>query len=114
MASVHEATPHRCRANELVGLLTQVPILADTLRADTTDVLHGLAKHDMAEAVEHVVRGIGEIKVGLEQAFLARDTGRTGALGGSAFKVGAVQWRARRETLETSSEMSAAASTSPD
>lgn len=75
-------------AFKLTGSLMQVPILADTLRADTTDVVHGLAKHDMAEAVEHVVCGIADIKVDLEQAFLARDTGRTGALGGSAFKVG--------------------------
>lgn len=62
-------------------------MLAETLRADTTDVLHGVARHDMAEAIEHVVCGIGDIKEELEEAFLARDTGRTGALGGSAFKV---------------------------
>ena len=65
----------------------QVPVLADTLRADTADVLHGVAKHDMAEAIEHVVRGIGDVKEELHKAFLARDTGRSGALGGSAFKV---------------------------
>lgn len=66
----------------------QVPVLADTLRADTADVLHGVAKHDMAEAIEHVVRGIGDVKDELKKAFLARDTGGSGALGGSAFKVG--------------------------
>lgn len=41
----------------------------------------------MAEAIEHVVCGIGDIKEELREAFLARDTGRTGAVGGSAFKV---------------------------
>ena len=46
-----------------------------------------MAKHDMAEAIEHVVRGIGDVKEELHKAFLARDTGGTGALGGSAFKV---------------------------
>lgn len=71
----------------LGALPTQVPVLGDTLRADTADVLHGVAKHDMAEAIEHVVCGIGEVKDDLQEAFLARDTGRTGALGGAAFKV---------------------------
>lgn len=73
----------------------QVPVLADTLRADTADVLHGVAKHDMAEAIEHVVRGIGDVKGELQKAFLARDTGCTGALGGSAFKV----WRPGRSII---------------
>lgn len=41
----------------------------------------------MADALEHVVCGIGEVKEALEQAFLARDKGLTGALGGSDFKV---------------------------
>ncbi|CAM9208018.1 unnamed protein product, partial [Scytosiphon promiscuus] len=68
------------------SIAKEVPNLADTLRADTNDVLHGLAKHDMAEAVEHVVCGIRDAKEDLQEAFLARDTGRTGALGGSAFK----------------------------
>lgn len=65
----------------------QVPVLADTLRADTADVIHGVAKHDMAEAIEHVVRGIGDVKEELHKAFLARDVGLSGALGGPAFKV---------------------------
>ena len=66
---------------------TQVPVLADTLRADTVDVVQGAAKHDMAEAIEHVVCGIGDVREELHEAFLARDPGRTGALGGAAFKV---------------------------
>lgn len=41
----------------------------------------------MAEAIEHVVRGIEEVRDELQEAFLARDSGRTGALGGPAFKV---------------------------
>lgn len=46
-----------------------------------------MAKHDMAEAIEHVMCGIGDVKEDLQEAFLARDTSRSGALGGSAFKV---------------------------
>lgn len=46
-----------------------------------------VAKHDMVEAIEHVVVGIEEAKDDLQEAFLARDSGRTGALGGPAFKV---------------------------
>ncbi|CAB1096682.1 unnamed protein product [Ectocarpus sp. CCAP 1310/34] len=68
------------------SIAKEVPVLGDTLRADTADVLHGVAKHDMAEAIEHVVCRIGEVKDGLQEAFVARDTGRTGALGGAAFK----------------------------
>lgn len=65
----------------------QVPVLEETLRANTAEVLQEVAKHDMAEAIEHVVGGIGEVKDELQEAFLARDSGRTGALGGPAFKV---------------------------
>lgn len=81
------APPRTLTCGVLGVLPTQVPVLGDTLRADTADVLHGVAKHDMAEAIEHVVCGIGEVKDDLQEAFLARDTGRTGALGGAAFKV---------------------------
>lgn len=49
-------------------------------------MLHGVAKHDMAEAIEHVVSGISEVREELQQAFLARDKGFTGALGGPDFK----------------------------
>ncbi|CAM9447460.1 unnamed protein product, partial [Hapterophycus canaliculatus] len=84
------------------SIAQEVPILADTLRVDTTDVLHGLAKHDMAEAVEHVICGISDIKGDLEEAFLARDTGRTGALGGSAFKARALRGYGRRDALKES------------
>eukprot|EP00903_Cladosiphon_okamuranus_P011997 g11266.t1 len=68
------------------NIAKEVPDLADTLRADTADVLHGVAKHDMSEAIEHVVHRIGDVKEDLQKAFLARDTSHSGALGGSAFK----------------------------
>lgn len=55
-------------------------------------MLHGLAKHDMADAIEHVVRGIDEVRVKLREAFVARDTGSTGALGGADFKVTRCNW----------------------
>lgn len=61
--------------------------MEETLRADTEEVLQEVAKHDMAEAIEHVVGGIEEVKDDLQEAFWARDGGRTGALGGPAFKV---------------------------
>lgn len=83
-------TPQRYRFHFDIltdGLVPQVPVLADTLKADTTDVVHGMVKHDMAEAIEHVVCGIGDIKEELREAFFTRDSGRTGALGGPAFKV---------------------------
>ncbi len=80
---------HRTRLEHPASALgpIQVPDLAETLRADTVDVVQGVAKHDMAEAIEHVVCGIGDVKEELHEAFLARDPGRTGALGGAAFKV---------------------------
>lgn len=65
----------------------QVPNLSETLKADTTDVLNGIAKHDMAEAIEHVVCGIADMKSDMREAFSARDRGNTGALGGCDFKV---------------------------
>lgn len=68
-----------------------MPSLGDTLGADTEVVVQDVAKHDMAEALEHVVRGIGEVEDELREAFIARDKGRTGALGGSDFK--ASGWR---------------------
>lgn len=55
-----------------------------------------MAKHDMAEAIEHVVGGIEEVKEDLQEAFWARDGGRTGALGGPAFKVMLVVFLKRR------------------
>lgn len=64
----------------------QVPALEETLTAHTADVLHGVAKHDMAEALEHIVSGISEVKDELQQAFLARDKEHTGAIGGPDFK----------------------------
>lgn len=94
-SSDHGADQHprtTIRSTSTLAFVAQVPDLADTLRADTADVLHGVAKHDMAEAIEHVVRGIGDVKEELHQAFLARDTGHTGALGGSAFKVRGSSW----------------------
>lgn len=64
----------------------QVPALEKTLTSDTADVLHRVVKHDMAEALKHVVSGISEVKDELQHAFLIRDKGRTGAIGGPDFK----------------------------
>lgn len=65
----------------------KIPNLEQTLSADTSDVLRGVAQHDMAEAIEYVVCGIAEVRDELQEAFLVRDKGRTGALGGTDFKV---------------------------
>lgn len=41
----------------------------------------------MSEAIGHVVCGISEVRDDLQEAFLARDKGRTGAVSGIDFKV---------------------------
>lgn len=82
----------------------QVPVLEETLRANTAEVLQEVAKHDMAEAIEHVVGGIEGAKDELQEAFLARDSGRTGALGGPAFKVQKTSWCEARQKIEQRNE----------
>lgn len=41
----------------------------------------------MAEAIEYAVCGMSEVRDELQEAFVARDKGMTGALSGANFKV---------------------------
>lgn len=83
--SPNSMTPSLC--------LPQVPGLGGALEADTVEILQDVAKHDMSEAIEHVVCGLKEVEDDLMQAFLTRDKGRTGSLGSSDFKVSRKRFR---------------------